>query len=198
MNINFKIGDKVRILDCGGKDSDHIGIVGYVYDTWGSGKYPEVGESRFSSMNNGNICSAKLVEVITSSPTKDVNKTMLKTYRLLKETISLKAGAILQSAYDDGAKGYKVITKDLEKYPDIRMSLLNSEAVEKQPDWFEEIVEIAYLSKDEEVVKKNKTVTRTYVLSGKYAKEKKLLERKRSNSKRIDDYWDDNKLKINK
>ncbi len=72
-----------------------------------------------------------------------LQNTTRKTYRLKRDTPTIKRGAILQEQCDDGTQPYEVITQDCIKgNPELDSSkvvIRDRSLVENQPSWFEEV-----------------------------------------------------------
>lgn len=72
---------------------------------------------------------------------------MRKRYVLLKDTPELKAGAIVEEMCDDGDQPYRVISHEWDQQASQSGVQYNRDVVMEQPEWFEEVHTIGYLTK---------------------------------------------------
>lgn len=71
-----------------------------------------------------------------------------KTYKLIKDTVDVRKGALFQEACDDGDQEYVLITREYIKHPEGHRALgwnkvnIDRHSVEKQPQWFTEVFKV--------------------------------------------------------
>lgn len=88
-----------------------------------------------------------------------------RTFRLLKDSMEIKKGSLVQEACDDGNQEYRVVDierayrfDDLREYFDRPSISLTRKTVEKNPKWFVEVFQVLpeYATKEEIKVYKKK------------------------------------------
>lgn len=85
---------------------------------------------------------------VTNSKEKQPVK---RTFRLLKDTPTIRKGAILQEQCTDGTQPYELITPEFIKGTDDRTTTIDRSLVENQPQWFVEVFEAVpkFMTKEE-------------------------------------------------
>ena len=141
----FKRGDRVKIvsrtvsLHYGMKDVGTVGYITLVDEL--SGEY-EVS-------NNLGWYAEEDLELITEGQSKVKER---RTFKLLKDTPTLKKGALYQEACDDGTQEYILISPEFYKGSDNPSGCITDRSmVEKNPDWFVEVFKVTpeYMTREE-------------------------------------------------
>jgi len=152
----FKVGDRVRQFTTSSKDtgviieatySQNRGTYTLLYDKDGS-----------KSMHHWHDNE---LELITSKSKKEEKSMTRRTFRQLKDSVTIKKGAIFQEQCEDGTQPYELITPEFYKGNLTPGTIKDRSLVEGQPEWFEEV---------EMIWQPLKKPTRKYKKTGKYAK----------------------------
>lgn len=123
----FKIGDTVKITNPSRGYYRYRNMVGTIMKR---GSYWHV---RFTDVLNDCFRDSEM-----SLVSSEKGETMRKRYILLKETIELKKGCIVEEACDDGTQDFVIITPEFRKFLEVD-SIVSRKAVTTQPKWFEEV-----------------------------------------------------------
>lgn len=145
----FKAGDRVKIVGRrGGYRSipDFGTILGAKDNTGGAYIAFE------PSYPDGLYFTSEELETDVELVTSKENKVARRTFKQLKDTFSVKKGALYQEDCEDGTQSYSLITPEHYKGSDrVKASYRDRTIIEKQPEWFVEVfkVEPEYMTKEE-------------------------------------------------
>lgn len=146
----FKVGDRVRVV----KGHDNAGFIGTILDipnangTYSGYVFSDDEDKRMPNPNN-NVFHEDELELVTNN---EGEKTMRRTFKLLKDTPGVNKGALYQERCDDGDQPYDLISLDSRKGSN--KDLIGFEdrtLVEDAPEWFVEVfkVEPEYMTREE-------------------------------------------------
>lgn len=66
-----------------------------------------------------------------------------RTFKLLKDTIAIRKGALYQEQCDDGTQPYEMITPEFNKSDTVTKAIYHDRSlVEDQPQWFTEVFKV--------------------------------------------------------
>ncbi|MDV7992094.1 hypothetical protein [Rhodococcus sp. IEGM 1374] len=106
----FKVGDRVRVIDCAGSSSAHIGDIVTVMDVWGHGNnllsvYSPKYDSTYGMYDYR-------FETTTKTGETPVQR---RTFKQLKESVTVRKNALWQEACDDGTQEYILLDQTNNK-----------------------------------------------------------------------------------
>lgn len=154
---NFKIGDKVRLLQRhDGIPAGEIGTLmqDYSSDPWTHFTYKDgyvfSDRARIGSPVGGHDCypDVEILELVTTKGEKPMAR---RTFKQLKDTPDVKKGALWQEDCEDGTQPYSLITPESYKGEHTIGSYGTRALVEEQPSWFVEVFQVQpqYMTKEE-------------------------------------------------
>lgn len=145
---SFKVGDRVRAVSqsCGWGyvEKGDVGTISRVNigSRWGY----QVDFPRHSSWS----ASEGDLELINGNEGEKVSR---RTFKLLKDTVGVRKGALYQEECEDGTQPYSIITPEFAKSTatGTKARYADRALIEEQPQWFVEVfkVEPAYMTKEE-------------------------------------------------
>lgn len=135
----FRIGDNVKLVKSDSRYSSKIGDIGVILSTCGYS-----GSSTLRVMTKG---SAKdWHKSYTKLVTNKGENMSRRTFRLIKDSIEIKAGMLVQEACDEGNQEYRTLNmekfmrfSDYKKYFSSPSNSFSRDTVEQSPEWFEEV-----------------------------------------------------------
>lgn len=144
----FSVGDVIRFGNRGCSATETATITGDGISTL------------YFTTESGHKCyeSLEVFETATlvsteSATTKETKPMARRTFRLLKDTPSVRRGALYQEDCDDGTQPYSCInTSEYAKDPTKKLGNVSTRSlIEEQPEWFVEVfkVEPEYMTREE-------------------------------------------------
>jgi hypothetical protein len=139
----FKVGDEVTIKRCDihgeGIPCYHVGELKSPYKITSADygrAYPYRLNEDDSEWNDN-----ELELVTTNNGDKSVTR---RTFKLIKDSPTMKKGAILQEQCDDGTQPYTLLNAETHSLdPSFSISIAKRSIVEEQPKWFIEVFKAA-------------------------------------------------------
>lgn len=152
----YKAGDKVRIRSSRGSGWNASGYMDYIIGTVQSILRTEDDGYRIANTNcqavdydTWYITNDDIVQLITEGG--DMKPTQRKTYKQLKESVTVKKDALWQEACDDGTQEYVLLNADDNKDPRQTQKIYARALVEEDPENFVEVfaVTLAFMTQAE-------------------------------------------------
>lgn len=141
----FKVGDQVEIIS--GTTAKHIGNIGTVTEADRDGMY----DYRVShpAAGTGELFFGRNLKLITKGG--DMKPTQRKTYKQLKESVTVKKDALWQEACDDGTQEYVLLNADDNKDPRQTQRIYERALVEEDSKMFVEVFAVipSYMTRGE-------------------------------------------------
>jgi hypothetical protein len=137
----FKVGDRVRVTKSGTHDFK-VGDVGTIYLDDGPTKKSQRWRITVPGKNvECNWMYDREMELVTNQGGAPVAR---KTYKLIKDTPTVKKGAIYQEACDDGTQEYIILDKAFIKDTsgNGQVPIYTRSLVEDAPQWFVEVFQV--------------------------------------------------------
>ena len=135
----FKVNDEVRIVKCNmhGRDlpCSHIEDIKPPY------RITDIHETGFYIINcqYDTLWDDDELELVTTKEEKPVAR---RTFRQIKESDTVKKGAVWQEMCDDGTQPYELVDGTYHKDGSTTPRIDNRSLVEEQPTWFVEVFEV--------------------------------------------------------